>query len=318
MSPESPTPEEPPRRRPFEGAPPIEPFYRTPEFQRLIWLGGLLIVVGILGVYFAYRGQSADTGADASNTAQSGPPPLLTPDQVAERERRLVTRLEGTLNDSRNGEDFAETQGYCRLLQIVRDTPPDEFAAHVTRHLDYAAAMRDPDAWRGEYVWIRGVIAQMYTVKLRRPLFGITDVYQGILTEGDGTEAVFFDLPEPPPAFKMEPREAVDVQGVFYRTVRYESKDGKMLEAPYLVARSLRPVVNPRVTGTAGFLKEPRIAAWVAMGLAIFLTGLLVYVFQRRARRPGYATRAHSAGFRELFEKKLREEERVSGPRPPV
>jgi hypothetical protein len=51
---ENPRPEKPselPRRRPFEGQAQPESFLRTPEFQRFVWLAGVLLVVGIMGYY---------------------------------------------------------------------------------------------------------------------------------------------------------------------------------------------------------------------------------------------------------------------------
>jgi heme exporter protein D len=308
-------------RNPFEGMPEPAPFHRSPEFQRFVWLALGLVVVGIVGLYFASGPQHQQAAAL---------PPLLGPQEREAREQRLSTIFEGSLADTSNGQDFVETTGYRRLLQILMSYPSEEVSRRAVRKLDWAASMADPDAWRGEFVWTRGLIAELWASKLRDPLFGTSDVYQGILTQADASEGIFFDLVGELPAGISLRNAPIDVQGIFYRTARYttskpenlkepspyrtKTPEGEVQEIPYLLLKTMRPVEKPR-SNVAGFLQDHTAAALVGLALAIAAARLLMYVFQRRSRRPVAAPRAKGAGFRELFEKKLREKNRTAGPR---
>jgi hypothetical protein len=305
-------PDVPPRpRRPFEDAPKPEAFHRSPEFQRLIWFACLLVFIGLFVFYLLETSSRSHPPKESAPTAVAP-----TPAELEARATKLRTLFEGSLADTQNGEGFRETQGYWRLIQLLTSYSPEEVDQRAVKRLDYDAVLRDPDAWRGEFVTVRGVPAFMYTQKLSGKVFGIGDVYRGFLTDADGDNGIVFDLPEPPPAFEMR-RTPIDIDGVLYRTVRYETQQGKVRVVPYLLARTMRVVLKPKV-GTAGFLKDHGGTLLVLMGLAIFSARLLMYVFQRRARRRAPARPARHAGFHEMFEAKLRDERRPSDPRPPA
>ena len=314
-----PSPNPPPPRQPFAGMRAPDPFYRTPEFGRFMMLLGLMAVCGLLFLYVtsSQRKRLAAEAAAAAREAEL--PKLLTPEEAEARRTRLSTILEGSLTDTENGTDFVETTGYRRLLQILTSFPHEEVERRAVRRLDYEAAVRDPDAWRGEFVWTRGIVAELYAERLRDPVFGLTDVYRGVLTEGNGTNGVYFDLPELPPGLELR-KDPVDVYGVFYRTVRYETLNPQVEEqrvrtVPYLVIRSLRKVEDPDADPTA-FLQNPFVGTFVGVGLVLIVVRLLIYLFQRRSRRSRVPPGPRPAGFKELFEKKLRQERRTEGPRP--
>jgi hypothetical protein len=318
---EDPRPEKPseePRRKPFERRPQPVPVLHGADF-RVVWLGGGLLVVGIMG-YYALSVAGRVTGA----TTQGAPPaaaaaPALTAEQRAAREELLHSRFEGTLADTHNGEGFVETQGYEHLLQLLSGYPAEEVGKLATRKLDWAAAKADPDAWRGEFVWSRGVIAHRWAERLKNPVAGVTDVYRVILTDGDGTEGVVVDMLEEPPAVGRQ-SDPVDVYGLFYRTVRYPNaaKKTEEVEAPYLLVKTMRPVVKSARDAT-GIFRNHGAAALAAMAIVIGGARLLIYVFQRRSRRTGAADKAaaqaKAVGFRTLFEQRLREKNRTAGPR---
>jgi hypothetical protein len=312
------TPTESPRgsespRRPFENAPQPTPFHRSPEFQRLIWFACLLVFIGLFVVYLLQTADTRSSGGASEPRETSAP--ALSPAELEARRAKLATLFEGSLTDTQNGDEFRESPGYWRLLQLLTSFSPEEVSQRVTRRLDYAGVMREPDAWRGEFVKMRGVTAAMYAVKLKSKVFGIEDVYRGFLTDADGENGIVFDLPAPPPEFVMR-RTPIDIEGILYRTARYENEKGKMLVVPYLLARNMWVVANPKV-GAAGFLKDHGGTLLVLMGLAIFTTRLLMYVFQRRARRRAPARLDRHVGFHEMFEASRREDGNAPGPRPP-
>jgi len=278
-----------------------------------MWLTGILAVAVVFGLYALSSAQRKFSGPrPAAAEAEPVAPVPLTPAEREAREVRLSTLLEGSLADARNGQDFAETPGYRRLLQIVMSYPADQFASLATRPLDRDAALRDPDAWRGEFVTVRGVIWHRWAERLSSPIFGAPDVYRLVLTDGDGSAAVMVDLLADPPPVALHD-DPVDVQGVFYRTVRFEERSG-MVEAPYLVARTVTPVHEPRRSAT-GLLRDHGAAALVGTAIAIALARLLIYVFQRRSRRPGPRPESPAVDFHQMFENRLRDEGRDTGPR---
>lgn len=316
MTDASPTPGRP--HNPFRGVSEPEPFHRSPEFQRFIWLAGMLVVVGIVGFYFASNASRKEAAETAVAEQTAALPPLLGPEERQAREDRLSTVLEGSLADTKNATDFSETSGYRRLIQILMSFPAEEVEQRAVRKLDYAAAMADPDAWRGEFVWARGLVAEMYANRLKNPVFGMQDVYQGILTEGDGTNGVFFDLIGEPPPLKLR-NDPIDVFGIFYRTVRYEplrpeKEEGEFREAPYLLVKTIRKVERPKID-PAGVLGDHYAVTLIGMALAIAAARLLVYVFARRSRRSAATPRPQGAGFRDMFESKRRQDKRTEGPR---
>jgi len=296
-----------------------EPFYRTPEFQRFIGLLGVVAIVGLIAFYFLSVQRKKAAAEQAAAAREATLPKLLSPEDAEARATRLSTILEGSLSDTQNGTDFVETTGYRKLLQIVASYPAEEVERRAVRKLDYEAAMADPDAWRGEFVWRRGIVLNLYAERLRDPVFGMTDVYRGILAEGDGENGVFFDLPGAPPELELR-RDPVDVYGIFYRTVRYEPLSPQVKEhlvrtVPYLVVKSIRKVKDAKADPT-GFLGNPLVVTFVGAGLVLIAMRLLIYLFQRRRRRSRAPALGREAGFREMFEKKLRQEKRTDGPRP--
>ena len=313
-----------------------KPFHQSREFQ----VFGLIacLVLGIL-VVLVYLSKSplvlhrlGGAGSAEATAGDPAAPRVAVPEEKrAERERKLLTLFEGSLVDTANGDGFVQTPGYHRLLEILQSYTPEDFARLPRKHLDWDAAMADPGAWRGEVVWMRGVLAERYAVRLKDPVFGVEDVTQGILAEGDASNGVFFDMIDEPP--KLSYREdPVDVVGIFYRTVRYptnkrdptagrdangkarfsdrsyrfETPEGEVQEAPYLLVKSITPVVEPEKDRT-GILRTGTPAAFAGLGLAFAAGWLITYSVQRRKRRHRESSRPRPGAPTPPFEKRLHE-----------
>jgi hypothetical protein len=207
--------------------------------------------------------------------------------------RRLSTMWEGALLDSANGQDFAETAGYRRLLDFLQALEPATVIERATSTLDRARAVTDPDSLRGQYVHVRGLIAGLEAVRLDTPLAGSEDVWRGVITDTDGSDGVVFDLLGPPPP--LEPRlDIVDVHGIFYRTVRYENREQGWVEAPWLLARHLA-VVD---TGAPA-----RQSTWSSLTpllviLAVGFIGVRVFMLVRKHREGARSTAAAPGSWR--------------------
>jgi hypothetical protein len=243
-----------------------------------------------------------DTQAPASAPAESpaepsdelrlaargrAPKPLVYPPATAEQRSSWGLLLEGALLDSDNGKDFRETGGYYKLLSTLQVYTPQEIHERATRYLDWFAVMQDPNAWRGEFVRRRGVFTGARAVRLDRPVAGITDVWRCGISDGDATEGVIFDLLTPP-EMSIEARvDAIEIEGIFYRTVRYMSEDGEAVEAPYLLVKNIREIPSGQQRAKGLF---DGVALYVFCAALLFLGFRLVSVFRQQSRR-GYNSR---------------------------
>lgn len=214
----------------------------------------------------------------AGQEPQQQDPAALPPPAV----RSVDSLFEGALIGAQDGLDFRETPGYLRLLEIVSRYGEQELRDQARRELDFHDALARPDAWRGEFVHVRGIVAGLQAVRLNTPLTDREDTYRAVITEADGSEGVVVDFLVPPPELEVQ-RDAVDVDGVFFRTVSYENKHGATVVAPYLIARSLRtldPAAAPRSTNL-DVISQLLIGAAVAFVVVRILMSL-----RRQARRP--------------------------------
>lgn len=269
------------RRRLFQAPSSSSPL-GTPEFKRTGILMLILLGVGAFAIYLQWeRASRAEKQAEEAAALSAAGTPV--PNDPTLREQRRMTLFQGALADSNHGEDFRETSGYSNLLRSIREYPPEEVRQKAARWLDWEGATFDPDGWRGEFCRYRGVFAGFSAVKLSQPVLGTRDVWRGFLMEPDMTEPVVFDLicePEavPTPAIFYD---AWDIEGIFYRTVRYEDREGKVQEIPYLIARTLKPVDTP--PDKLGFLENPIVTMVVVVGLALLLARLLILYSKTRA-----------------------------------
>jgi hypothetical protein len=219
--------------------------------------------------------KSEETAPTAEVSTQEEPQP------VSAWRARLSTLFEGALMDTENGDDFEETPGYRQLLELVSGYSPEDIKGRARSELDFGGALSDPDAWRGAFVHFRGIVAGIEAVRLREPLLNRTDVYRATVTEADGSEGVMIDLLDHPGELALQ-RDVVDVEGVFYRTVRYESQSGRMRVAAYLIGRELRrldPASVPRKTIFDGF------AVWIVLLAVAFIVVRVLFSMNRRQPR---------------------------------
>ncbi len=302
-----------PRRRAFLRPPaPVHPL-RSPEIRRVLGLALLLLLVLAFWLLFPNRTPRAVERAFASVQAPvpaEGPATQPTLEERMEERRRLLpTLFEGTLQDAADGTDFEETDSYRRLLELLWAMPPEEVSRQVTGSLDYRGALENPDLHRGEFVRVMGIagFAEDNATRLKRPIAGHEDVWRGFLTDTDASDAVAFDLLERPEWFEQR-RDIVEIEGIFYRTVRYEGRDERLKEIPYLLARNLR------LTGHG----QARTGFPLPLAIVLLLALVVSAAIMLGARRARAGAIRKSAGFREMFEKKLREENRARGPSPPA
>lgn len=305
----------PERRNPFANPPPQEPFYASREFRRSLLLILALATFGAVALW-RYVGLQEQIELEAPPTSR-GPYAEATPEQKAERERRLLSLFEGALVDTQNGTDYVETPGSRKLHELVAGYRPEEIHERATRWLDWRQALADPDALRGEFVRARGVLAGFWVQRLERPIQGRKDVWRGVIV-GDDPEVpdgVIFDVLERPEDLTESNvhRGTLDLEGVFYRTMTYEAEDGRTRTAPYLIVRNLRATY--RDSDKPSWSKEN---TWLLLGICAFVilaARLLISWFRRTQRGRGLPP--GNPTIREMMEQRLAETRRRGPPPAP-
>jgi len=260
--------------------------------KRFVWLAVALLIASSMLLYVRAHQAYADS------TTPERPADLARP--AEERDSLIAGLFQGALLNAVDGVDFAETPSYRRLLYHVRSMSPEEFSSRVTGRLDWADSVSHPERWRGEFVRVRGVAASLEPVKLHGLDAGIEDVYRGFLAETDVSEVVAFDHVEKPPPVRVDEsvKDVLDVEGVFFRTVRYESRTGQMREMPYLIAR------NVSIFHPAAGRPSTTVLALQVLGIVVASVGVGVAVARWNNRKQPRKTAP--TGFRELFEARLR------------
>ena len=274
----------------------------APERFRATLLAAILAAAG-LTAHLAAQEPKPPAGVQEAPAAPAPATPAPAEDP-AKVQARLATALDGALIDTKNGDDLmVETSGSRRLLQLVNAVEPADATRRATINLDRAAALANPDALRGQWVRVEGLLATLRAERLDRPLDGAVDVWEGAVTDADGSDAIIFDMLQRPEGFE-ERRDMVVVEGIYYRTARYESRDGHIIEAPYLVARNVLPMDTSErpVVGLSG---GPLAAILIGAAVVYFVVRVLMMV-RDRGRKPGQITDSTRA-IRQAAEKHLRE-----------
>ena len=285
-------------RRSFLEAPPSKPFLKTPEGRRLMVFAGLFLIAGVL-LFIQYQRIEAKLEHSAAQLAleeAAAKNTLPLEERLAQKRAQLVTAFEGAFGDTSNGDGFLESAGYHKLIEVLAGSTPEEITAKATAYLDHGLALEQPDLLRGEFVRVRGVLGGLFAQKLDRPEHNITDVWRGSVSQPDGeSDVVIFDLIGEPPALDLQ-RSVVEVDGLLYRTISFESKTGQRRSAPYLLARNLR-VLETTAAGTSGTK-----VLVIVLGIAVIIGYLILRTSLRARKREG----TQPARFKEMFDQRRR------------
>jgi hypothetical protein len=293
------------------------PFWRSPEFLRF----AAIALVALGGAAAFLFSQGAVTPKSVPTPADPAQAPLpatvsLTPEQRAERDAFLSAAFEGALRDQADGEPLQDTTGSRKLLQQIANFDADEFRSRTTRNLDYAAATTDPEAWRGQFVRLYGILGEVWAEKLDQPVAGREATWRAQLLTGDNFSEPnlleFIDRPLPEMSLRDQRLRAVEVEGVFYRSGSFESvyQNGKdqTVEAtwtlPWVFVRNLR-LIDEGTDDRHTFLNDYPKVILAVLALVIFGGRLLFSWIQGRRRvqrRP-----KPPSDIRTMFEQKLRE-----------
>jgi len=269
--------------------------------------------------------------SEAKPKIGTSPADVAAAEKIAAEKRAFAEGLFGPeLWQEKDATEFDESPEWAKVVATMAKLDPKFVVDHLDFSLnnDYDEAIKDPAAFRGRMVRMRGLVASNFRAyRLKRPVEGREDVFRGLIADTDGEHPVFFDVLDAPPRFRtmvekppgtdivFSNADAVDVDGVFLRTVRYETRgdprDPKnnpphWIDVPWVIART---VVKCQVE------EEPSNVPFYVGGTAAFLAliGLIVYLV-RRDSRPRPVREAPPTGFRTMFAQRLDEERRPNSP----
>jgi hypothetical protein len=277
-----------------------------------------LLLIGLLGIgAIIFYASLAPRKVGEGDAALSKAPVAVTGE--GDEQRRFAENLFGPeFFQAENSTDFAEEPGWRKAVEVMANLEPAFIADHLDFSLNvhYDEVLKNPSAYRGRFVRMRGIVGREFRAqKLDTPIAGRRDVYRGRISDPDGDSArTFFDVLDAPATFDTQ-IEAVDVDGVFYRTVRYEAQPkpgqtvGEFVEVPWIVARTVVPRNRDAKTSP-----PVKIAGIFLAFLA--LLGSIVYLV--RGGRPRKAAPDGPPGsIRALMAERLRDVPRKEPPAPP-
>lgn len=296
-----------PLQRPFLRPVESEPFWRTKEFVRFAALAAVAVVSLVV---FAFMGLGREEARLREEELAKAAWPALTSTERAQRLASQELLFEGALRDTKSGDGFLQTPGYRKLLDSLSRYRPEDVTQRAQRTLDWTTLTTDPEPWRGEFVRMRGLLGGMWAEKLDAQVFDHADVWRGLLTDAEGDNGVLFDILERPVDADSFHRQAVDVEGVYYRNVSYTSEQGVTRTVPWLVVRSIKLVPAAVETSYKATLSDNSLLL-VALLLFAVLGGRVLFWSLRKKGRPAAAQAPQT--IREVLEANRRK----AGIRPP-
>jgi hypothetical protein len=279
---------------------------RHPIPRRIYVFGVLMLALLGLLLWIQLSGDGGIPTAQPAERTTRAPAPI-DPEALAEmraqRRARLAADPNSPYTDAENGSEFAETPGYRKLMSSFLDHAPASASNDPPPFLDYQLALSAPELLQGERVRARGLMIDVWPLRLQQPLWERSDVFRGFLAAADGTDWVAFDVLEFPHG-AARVHDAVELEGVFYRTVSYEAKNGEKRTVPYLLARKL--TVLDSATTPSSFLRgNSGVFLWV-LGAGVLWFAFRIVQILRRRQRSAAAPQPGSAGFREMFDRRLK------------
>jgi len=283
--------------RPFLQPPPSEPFWRSKEFARFASLAGVAIFALLLFAYFGLR-QSEAVRREEEVAKASWPP--LSSEERAARLARQPAIFEGALRDPPIAQGFEQTSGYMKLLDTLMRLPSDQVSERAKLTLDWTTLTTDPEPWRGQFLRARGIVADIWAERLKSPSFEHTDVWRGLLTDADGDNGIVFAFLELPSNAERLGREAVELEGVYFRNVTYTAENGALRTAPWLLAKNLVVVPAAAESAYKATLADNTLLILALLAFAV-LAGRVLFS-AARSRRRATATIAPPQTIREVLE----------------
>ncbi|MBI2930109.1 MAG: hypothetical protein HYY16_00535 [Planctomycetes bacterium] len=125
---------------------------------------------------------------------------------------------------------------YNHVVRKLAQMSSGEILPQVKGALDVAAAMEDPAACRGRFWRVYGTINHLEPLRVTDRDLGVHTVYSGVLFM-DGRPILFHVVDKP--EVMVIGQDVVEVNGLFIKVLRYEARNGRVVDAPFVVGRRM-------------------------------------------------------------------------------
>ncbi|MDQ7779696.1 MAG: hypothetical protein RDV41_08290 [Planctomycetota bacterium] len=270
------------------------------EMRKVIIFGVLLVVILTFVWLTADRAlrdykEREDSAVPADNTTPNEqktlppgetqtdpqPPEDETGPVPPEKDPALADKTHGMFRDVKDYEGLKQDTAYNYVLRKVHQMSQAEIQLAMNRNINIKAGklLAKPDEYRGDFFRARGTIVYLETLKLNTNPVGVEDVYEAYLVDigRDDTQGYYVHVIERP----TMPEVGVDqarVDGVFFKILRYETRNGEAKFVPFIFGKRLVVEKAPKMERTTLTIE------YVIVGIlaAAFFTVLIVSFVTRR------------------------------------
>jgi hypothetical protein len=125
---------------------------------------------------------------------------------------------------------------YNHIVEKLATGTDREFAGLAKGEFDVEACFGDPAKHRGQFWRARGKIATL-KAQTADAASGVREMHSGLVWNGD--RPILFHCVEKPEVLMLH-EDFVEFVGVFVKIIRYHTKDGTPIDAPFFLAKTLR------------------------------------------------------------------------------
>ncbi len=184
----------------------------------------------------------------------------------------------------------ADHDACFNLFQALHRADVGELKTASLGKKSYVQLFRQPEAYRGKLVDLRGTVRRAHQLPLAKNHTGLTHNYElWLFTEDSQTNPIIvyaLDLPEEFPT-GMKIHEPVELTGFFFKRVAYGAKGGGMT-APTVLTKTVDWKAPSPAERTATASESRQRLQWL-MGVAVFgiiLLTVVMWQLNRSTRRP--------------------------------
>lgn len=191
------------------------------------------------------------------------------------------------VEDNTLGIRSDEADAYFRLLDLARQSSPDDLARVAEPGVQYLNLMTDPSLYRGRPVTLHGEMWRLYEFPATDNDFGLKTLYEAwIFTADSGTHPLRIVCSSPGPGLSpgKSLRTPVRVAGYFFKREGYNTPGGLHV-APTILAGQLEPYVSEQLPPSSDGLAPAMLGVVSAIGLILATTLISFTVNDRFARR---------------------------------
>lgn len=214
-------------------------------------------------------------------------PPDAESDVAAERESLPREYETFTVVDSAKLAGFVDyawkpdNESYYYLLDLAANNPPEKMREEA-KDAAYIQLKDDPDSYRGTILKFEGRLLQLLKQKASKNEFGLVYQHEGYFYPfGWNGEVMLVVIADPPADVPLASRmdEPVEVVGYFLGWWRYKDARGKRVDAPILIASSIRSTRPPEES-----FQIPTTLLWVVgLGLIVLIPAAVWWFFGRES-----------------------------------